>query len=334
MSGDFDVFDEWGNLIGKFTPRGSGCLDTIALILVLLLLWTIGFFIYLLIKLTINGFKALLAGKWGQALINLAIPGILGLSACFLIVSGTVNAIAQQQQKQSFEKAYEQEIQWVKNNPDKVMTFTRINSVCNDYIDPCEESNKKIYVMYGKYEIVNNLHYISLELNSKECENLRSIEPNGTITVYCKEQIRQPLEYGAGYYWETAIPCIEAYIYGVRPIACTDLTFARGLNNVVDFRIQLNKESVNYFSVEVYTLQDFDRDIGMRTFVEDQESKYFIIGDEKSPFYVLGKSLPKGTSIIQEFWLNYEVSRIGKFCVEFSARGYVPELICKDVIVP
>lgn len=75
--GDFDVFDEWGNFMGKFTPAGGGCWFTIAI----LFLSVIGFWIYLLIKLTVNGFKSAKKGDWKRAIVYLALPIITLLSS-------------------------------------------------------------------------------------------------------------------------------------------------------------------------------------------------------------------------------------------------------------
>lgn len=58
---EFDVFDEWGNWVGKFTPEDSsgGVVGTIVLLFVGILL----FAVYAFFKLIYDGFKALFRGE-------------------------------------------------------------------------------------------------------------------------------------------------------------------------------------------------------------------------------------------------------------------------------
>lgn len=80
---DFNVFDEWGNRVGKFTPTGSGCGDSIAMAFALMFLWTIGFVIYALIWLITNGIKSIAEGKLTRGMAFLIIPGTLVFLALF-----------------------------------------------------------------------------------------------------------------------------------------------------------------------------------------------------------------------------------------------------------
>lgn len=68
--GDFDVFDEWGNYMGKFTPSGGfdGCLATIAVMIAI----QITVLILILFRIVTEGFKALFRGEWKSAMVGLS----------------------------------------------------------------------------------------------------------------------------------------------------------------------------------------------------------------------------------------------------------------------
>jgi len=86
MNSGFDIYDEWGIYKGRFTPAWStdGCLGMVLGAFLL----AIGFLIYLLIKLTINGFKSAIAGDLGKALLYWSIPAVFsGLFVLFIIFS-------------------------------------------------------------------------------------------------------------------------------------------------------------------------------------------------------------------------------------------------------
>lgn len=88
MSGDFDVFDEWGNFVGKFTPSGGG-FEGLFMIMALIFLWVFGFVIYLVVKLIIQlirkGSRAVSERKWGLAIACFGI-----LIAPLLLFMGTI----------------------------------------------------------------------------------------------------------------------------------------------------------------------------------------------------------------------------------------------------
>ncbi len=56
------------DFVGEFIPAGSGCLDSIIGLLVMIVLWTVGLLIYGFIKLTIYSTKAAEKGNWGEAI--------------------------------------------------------------------------------------------------------------------------------------------------------------------------------------------------------------------------------------------------------------------------
>lgn len=88
MDTKFNVFDEWGNFIGRFTAVGSGA-DNCAVMVAFLIMGVIISVIYMLFRLIIEGFKALFAGRLGMAFVYWAIPLLLvGLIAYFNISKG------------------------------------------------------------------------------------------------------------------------------------------------------------------------------------------------------------------------------------------------------
>lgn len=84
MDGKFDVFDEYGRFIGRIVPSGQGAADSFFALLAIILLWIFGFLIYSLIRLIIEGFKALGKGDFGKAILCLAIPVAMVCSAVTL----------------------------------------------------------------------------------------------------------------------------------------------------------------------------------------------------------------------------------------------------------
>jgi len=92
----FNVFDEWGNYAGKFTPSGGGadgCLGILALITA----GVVFFALYMMVKLIIEGTKALFKGDWGMAIVGLS-P--IWLSAILLFFSVGTMVVTNQQKAQ------------------------------------------------------------------------------------------------------------------------------------------------------------------------------------------------------------------------------------------
>jgi hypothetical protein len=105
MDGKFDVFDEYGQYVGRIAPSGQGALDSCFMLLAVILLWMFGFLIYALIRLLIEGFKALGKGEIGKAVRYLIIPAVLLFVGVILLLSNASSAAARQDQ----EKAAQQE---------------------------------------------------------------------------------------------------------------------------------------------------------------------------------------------------------------------------------
>lgn len=76
MSDSFNVFDEWGNKVGEYTPTGGGA-NSLFLFLAILLLWTIGFAVYTVVRLTVKGFEALVKQDYKSAFKYLIVPGTI-----------------------------------------------------------------------------------------------------------------------------------------------------------------------------------------------------------------------------------------------------------------
>lgn len=79
MSDKFNVFDEWGNKVGEYTPTGGGGADGFLMIIALFFLWTIGFVAYTFVRLTVKGLEALAKHEYQKAFKYLLVP-------CFVIL--------------------------------------------------------------------------------------------------------------------------------------------------------------------------------------------------------------------------------------------------------
>ncbi len=114
---DFNVFDEWGNNVGKFTPTGVGLENGCLMIVTLIIAWTLGFFIYALFRLIGKGFQEVGRGDWGKAMMYWAVPGLLAGGVCFSIFSVMVASAAQQYQHQLIQQQAQRDVQELANNP-------------------------------------------------------------------------------------------------------------------------------------------------------------------------------------------------------------------------
>jgi len=104
MSGEFDVFDEWGSYVGKFTPAGGGwdgCLFAIAM----LILWTVGFLVYLLVRLVVQGFRAAGRKEWDKAVEYWAIPGLVVGVFFLALASSAATQAAEERERQLYQEA-------------------------------------------------------------------------------------------------------------------------------------------------------------------------------------------------------------------------------------
>lgn len=79
MSEKFNVFDEWGNKVGEYTPTGGSGVDGLIMVVAMIFLWTIGFVAYTFVRLTVKGLEALAKHEYQKAFKYLFVP-------CFVIL--------------------------------------------------------------------------------------------------------------------------------------------------------------------------------------------------------------------------------------------------------
>lgn len=198
MDGEFNVFDEWGNYVGKFTPAGSGFGDAIFMMIAMIILWTIGFLIYLFIKLIVNGFKAAKEEDWGRAIGYWVVPGLLIFFFAVSLIGGAANAAAEERQQQQQQQAKESEVQWALQNKDEAVTLTKIRGGMS-WIENCNSLCKDN--VFGEYKFTNNLQLNTLFVttphridNGPTCKwrwayRLEAkVKPGQSITFYCVER--------------------------------------------------------------------------------------------------------------------------------------------------
>lgn len=97
MDHDFDVFDEWGRWVGKFTPAGAGCGDSILLLIALVFIGTIGFLFYLVFKAASAIFGEVLKTEGGRTLIK-AIFTLMVIYAIGRVAVYSVQALIENQE--------------------------------------------------------------------------------------------------------------------------------------------------------------------------------------------------------------------------------------------
>lgn len=98
-----DLFDEYGNFVGRFEPSGGG-FEGFFFLIGVVFLWAFGFLIYLFFKLIINGFKAMGRGDWGKALQYLLIPSLATFMLLCQLAAATAQGIKQQQEHEAYQQ--------------------------------------------------------------------------------------------------------------------------------------------------------------------------------------------------------------------------------------
>lgn len=192
MSGEFDVFDEWGNFVGKFTRAGAGgegCFLTIAVMIVA----TFAFAVYLLVKLTVEGFRAAFQKKWDKAVLYWLAPG---LTALFLVVS-MMTAAATQANEVRLEKARSEEIAWAQQEPNAAFTVVRTGGVGGEFF--FNERPWHVAEYYGVYRVTNNTRHLTVvgQPGASDCGvringyfypgDRFQLSPGQTADIYCEE---------------------------------------------------------------------------------------------------------------------------------------------------
>ena len=77
MSDKFNVFDEWGNKVGEYTPTGGSGADGLIMFVALIFFWTIGFAAYTFVRLTVKGLEALAKQEYLKAFKFLLVPSFV-----------------------------------------------------------------------------------------------------------------------------------------------------------------------------------------------------------------------------------------------------------------
>lgn len=189
---DFNVFDEWGNYVGKFTPAGSGFGDTILMLIAMLILWTIGFSIYLFFKLIIEGFKAAARMEWGKAALYWAIPGLITAVFVAMMASGMATAVAQERRQVREAQEAREFVDLARRG--QLVHVERIRSASTEE-SGC--SGTQCSFVFGKYEFTNTTGDLVLlieaswascrEFDKSSREPGTRLGPGESISAFCAE---------------------------------------------------------------------------------------------------------------------------------------------------
>ena len=251
IGNDFNVFDEWGNHIGKFTPSGGGfdgCIMMIGLVLVGIIGYAFYFLIKLLVKMVAEGFKSLGKREWGLAIIYLIpiwIPIVIGVA---ISISGINNAQQQIQMQQAQLLQAQQELDDInKDFPVYISNVRRVQTDRRQYWEcptgPCYEVDIH-YTIENKWG--GRISFL---------ENDEGSWPDGTHIIECSNIMRsQP----------GILPANS-----VNEIECTDFTVLEDNNGLVvtgGYEKSLDKLCINIeLLVEPYTsLYEYSENIKRR----------------------------------------------------------------------
>lgn len=140
--GDFDVFDDWGNFVGKFTPAGGGgCLFGIAILILL----AAGFVIYQFIKMVVMGFVALSKGKWGEALMYWFFPGSMVLFFALSTVGNVTVFLVNERRAEEYQLTARAEENEFLANPPVEVAITK--GKCNPSTNNCGWGTDRTYLV-------------------------------------------------------------------------------------------------------------------------------------------------------------------------------------------
>lgn len=144
-----DLFDEYGNFVGRFEPSGGG-FEGFFFLIGVVFLWAFGFLIYLFFKLIINGFKAMGRGEFGKALAYLIVPGVIvllgTLSVVGVIAASAVGEMERRQAEQLRQQQTSQELAEIeKKFPVTISNAIRVS--CQDGRVKCIDRDE-IYILY------------------------------------------------------------------------------------------------------------------------------------------------------------------------------------------
>lgn len=146
-----DLFDEYGNFVGRFEPSGGG-FEGFFFLIGVVFLWAFGFLIYLFFKLIINGFKAMGRGDWGKALAYLIVPGVIvllgTLSVVGVIAASAVGEMERRQAEQLRQQQISQELAEIEEKfPVTISNAMRVSCQDDRARGRCIERDE-IYILY------------------------------------------------------------------------------------------------------------------------------------------------------------------------------------------
>lgn len=186
MSGRFDVLDSWGNKVGEFIPSdsGSGCLISIIVMLVMAILWTVGFLFYCVYWLAAKGVAAAKEGKWFEASVWWVIPAALVVGSMVLVVHLADEAAAKKHYQQVKQERAAEE-RYTIDLPDKLEIENTRRVRCGDTTYSCPEGDDQIYILFT----VVNQSRIRFSLQTA-LNYPNSWERLGSIEAYQKKEFR------------------------------------------------------------------------------------------------------------------------------------------------
>lgn len=146
-----DLFDEYGNFVGRFEPSGGG-FEGFFFLIGVVFLWAFGFLIYLFFKLIINGFKAMGRGEFGKALAYLIVPCVIvllgTLSVVGVIAASAVDEMERRQAEQLRQQQISQELAEIEEKfPVTISNATRVSCQDGRVRGRCIEKDE-IYILY------------------------------------------------------------------------------------------------------------------------------------------------------------------------------------------
>ena len=141
----FDVFDEWGNYVGRFTPSG-GILQGLLGVLVLIIAWSVGILVYSFFRLVVRGFQSAIAGEWVSALGYWSGPMIVSIIIGTLLLGGNVSALVAHNQQLKQDAQTTQAITQLEQNPPISVSASR---------GPCPNDAVCSWGNVGPYVVIN-----------------------------------------------------------------------------------------------------------------------------------------------------------------------------------
>lgn len=341
MDGEFNVFDEWGTYVGKFTPAGGGfdgCLFAIAM----LLLWTVGFLVYLLVRLVVQGFRAASRKEWDQAAKYWAVPGLIVAWFVLSLASAAATQAAEERERQLYQEAGQRD-QGTLSDTNEAITVERVDG--REFL---VEGYRGL--LYSHYSVTNNLEVTLLDIHLPDGQSAGGycagaylvLEAGQTGEIDCSEYL-----FFEGF-WTRLNPCLRDWKFGSRclgglippetgsaAIVVDDLTlwFAKwGCGND-----PCSGKPKLHARLTISSSLDEKWPLGLRFFLDGKESdRPDILGEDDWPippqddgywpiFPRPNQSYTLFHRWIDERWAGKE------FCIEVSFPYMRSETICREI---